>query len=581
LNWFVRTAYKLKIWQRLVIAIWLMIALAWTGMVAWASRVQRDTAIEQAKDFAQSVHQMTLAGLTGMMITGTGAQRAVFLDQIRQSDNVKRLRVVRGDAVMRQFGAGLAQEAASDPLEHQVLSGGRPVVEIQHDGTREILKAVLPAVAQRNYLGKNCLGCHDVSEGTVLGAVGIEIYLDKMNAAVSAFRLNVIGTAVVISIPLMLLIYFSLSRWVTRPLSVMTQGLVKIAEGETDLSRRLKVQGKDEIAEACAAFNRVMEKAHHMLEAERIAADVFDHALEGILVCDRDGRIVKTNRAFTLITGYTQEEALGRNPRMLQSGRHDPDFYRVFWEALAARGQWRGEIFNRRKNGEIYPELLNVSSVRNGRGEVEYYIAIFSDITERKRHEAIITHQAHHDGLTGLPNRTLFMDRLEQALVAARRHGDRPLAVMFLDLDHFKSINDSLGHDAGDRLLKEVAWRLRACVREADTVARLGGDEFILLLPELVEEEAAEAVAAKMLAATLEPYRIAGKDLTVTASIGVCLYPRDGREGETLIKKADTAMYRAKQQGRAAYGFYGEEPPAQAARRMTARMRLAQRIRAS
>ncbi|MBI2311288.1 MAG: EAL domain-containing protein [Betaproteobacteria bacterium] len=551
--------YKLKIWVRLVVAIWLMIAVAWTGMLGWAFRVQRDTAIDQARDFAESVHQMTLAGLTGMMITGTAGQRAVFLDQIKQSNNIRTLRVVRGEAVTRQFGKGAAEEIASDPAEYEVLRSGRPVFQIRREGGREILKAVMPAIARRDYLGKDCLGCHRVAEGAVLGAVAMEISLDRMNAAVTGLSRDVFWTAVLISVPLMLLIYFSLSRSVTRPLKVMTDGLNQIAEGEIDLSRRLPVRGSDEIAGAAAAFNRVMEKTRRMVEAERISADVFEHALEGIMVCDRSARILKVNPAFTLTTGYAEEEAVGQTPRLLQSGRHDEAFYQSFWEALTTRGQWRGDIWNKRKNGEVYPEWLNISSVRDERGEIEYYIAVFSDITERKRQEAIITYQAYHDALTGLPNRVLFKDRLDQALAVARRRGDQPVAVMFLDLDRFKFINDSLGHDVGDQLLKEVARRLRASVRETDTVARLGGDEFTVLLPEISDPKSAELVASKILAATRQPYHIRDKELFVTTSIGISLYPGDGRGGEDLMKNADAAMYHVKGQGRAGHCFYAPE----------------------
>lgn len=570
--------YRLKIWVRLVVAIWLMIAVAWTGMLAWTFRVQRHTAIEQAKDFAESAHQMTLAGLTGMMITGVGAKRSVFLDQIRQSNNIRALRVVRGEAVTRQFGKSVASEFPADPVEHEVLRLGRPAFQIRRDDNGEILQAVLPAIARRNYLGKDCLGCHQVAEGVVLGAVAMEISLNKVNAAAAEFGAKAYWSAVLISVPLILLIYFFLSRSVTRPLKAMTDGLNQIAEGEIDLSHRLPIRGADEIAGAAAAFNRVMEKAHQMVKAERISADVFEHALEGIMVCDRNGRILKVNPAFTRTTGYAPEEAVGENPKILQSGQHGLAFYKAFWEALTVHGQWQGEIWNKRKNGEIYPEWLSVSGVRNEQGEMEHYIAIFSDITERKCQDAIITHQAYYDSLTGLPNRVLFKDRLEQALAVARRHGERTVAVMFLDLDRFKFINDSLGHDMGDLLLKEVAQRLRAAVREVDTVARLGGDEFTVLLPEVAERKNVELVASKILAATRQPHRLKDRDLFVTASIGVSLYPGDGQDADTLMKNADTAMYHVKEQGRAGYCFYTEELSTRAIRHLQLESELHQAL---
>ncbi|MFN7086735.1 MAG: putative bifunctional diguanylate cyclase/phosphodiesterase [Burkholderiales bacterium] len=454
----------------------------------------------------------------------------------------------------------------ADAVEQTVLDGGQPVFQIHEAGDAQLMRAVMPALAWKDYLGKSCLGCHNVAEGAVLGAVSMEISLDKANAAMAAFVMNIFWVAILISVPLMLLIYLSVSRSVTRPLDAMTGGLRKIAEGEIDLGHRLPVHGSDEIGEAAAAFNRVMEKIGEMVRAEQISLDVFNHALEGILVTDRSSRILRVNPAFTRTTGYTAQEAIGQTPRILQSGQHDEAFYKAFWEALATKGQWQGDIWNRRKNGEIYPEWLNISSVRNERGEIEYYIAIFSDITERKRHEAIITYQAYHDALTGLPNRILFRDRLDQALAVARRHDKRNLAVMFLDLDRFKFINDSLGHDAGDQLLKEVARRLRASVRETDTVARLGGDEFTVLLPEISGPQSAETVAAKILAATRQPYHLADKELFVTSSIGISVYPADGEDAETLMKNADTAMYHVKEQGRAGYCFYTAELSARAVR---------------
>ncbi len=551
--------YGLKIWVRLVIFIWLLIAIAGSAVLFWAFHVQRQTAIEQAMDFAESVHQMTLAGLTGMMITGTGSERAVFLDQIERSNNILDLRVLRSDAVIGQFGPGLPNEAPIDAVERQVLIEGQPVFQIRRENDHEILKAVLPALAQRDYLGKDCLGCHGVAEGTVLGAVSMQISLEKVNAAVAAFAVKVSWTAASSSIPLILLIYFSLSRSVTRPLRAVSDGLDRIAAGGVELGNSLPVRGADEIAEATTAFNRAIAKAHQMVKEERISADVFEHALEGILVTDRQARILKVNPAFTRTTGYSAAEAIGKTPRLLQSGQHDRAFYDAFWNSLITRGHWQGDIWNKRKNGEVYPQWLNVSSVKNELGEIECFIAIFSDITERKRQEALISYQAFHDSLTGLPNRALFRDRLGQALAIARRHRDQSGAVMFLDLDRFKFINDSLGHDVGDQLLKEVARRLRMSVRAVDTVARLGGDEFTVLLPGIIDPKGAETVAGKILANARQPYFLNDMELFVTVSIGISFYPADGEDPETLMKNADTAMYHIKEQGRAGYCFYSPE----------------------
>jgi PAS domain S-box/diguanylate cyclase (GGDEF) domain len=563
-----RKLYNIKIWLRLVVSIWAMLVIAWTSVIYWASYEQRRTAIEQARDFSLSVHQMTLAGLTGMMITGTISQRAVFLEQIEKSNNIRHLSVVRGDNVVRQFGKGLAAESPTDAVEEQVLRSGKSFFQVQTTEAGESLRVVMPAIAQSNYLGKNCLSCHQVPEGAVLGAVSMEISLDKVNDAVSAFGSKVFVVAVLISVPLLVFIYVFISRFVTFPLREMTKGLDKIALGESDLSQRLAIHGRDELGQASAAFNRVIAKARKLINTEKLAALVFENSLESLMVCDGAGRIQMVNKAFTDTTGYAPEEVIGKSPSMLSSGKHDMAFYANFWYTLLKDGRWQGEIWNKRKNGEVYPEWLNISTVVNNEGDIDYFVAVFSDITERKRHEEIIAFQAYHDALTGLPNRTLFKDRLEQALTMGRRTKDAQAAVMLLDLDRFKIINDTLGHNIGDQLLQEVAGRLKDCLRESDTVARLGGDEFTLLLPRIERPEDAALVAAKILDSMRQPFHLGGKDLFVTPSIGISIFPRDGEDADTLIKKADSAMYYVKDQGRANFYLYSEELDAQPSLRL-------------
>lgn len=300
----------------------------------------------------------------------------------------------------------------------------------------------------------------------------------------------------------------------------------------------------------------------------RLAAAVFDNSIDGIIITDPAGKILTVNRAFSEVTGYSHSEAVGRNPSFLQSGKHDEDFYRAFWESLATTGQWQGEIWNRRKDGEIYAEWMKVSCVRDEKREILHYISMFSDITERKAAEDKIIHQAYHDALTNLPNRVLFKDRLEQALAFAQRIMHQNVAVLFMDLDRFKFINDTLGHDAGDQLLRKVATRLRNCTRATDTVARLGGDEFTVLLPEVDHADEAMRVAAKMLEAMRQPFSVSGQELFITASIGISMYPNDGADVETLMKNADTAMYHVKGQGRAGVHLYTEDLSIRTMRRM-------------
>lgn len=300
----------------------------------------------------------------------------------------------------------------------------------------------------------------------------------------------------------------------------------------------------------------------------RLAAAVFENSLDGIIITGRDSRILTVNRVFSEVTGYGREEVLGKDPKFLQSGQHDQVFYQAFWDALTRDGQWQGEIWNKRKNGEIYAEWMNISSVKNEDGEIVHYIAVFSDITERKRAEDRIIHQAYHDALTNLPNRVLFKDRLEQALAFAHRLKHVNVAVLFMDLDRFKFINDTLGHDAGDVLLQEVAERLHGCIRAADTVARLGGDEFTVLLPEVEHTDEALLVASKVIDAMKRPFHLAGQELYVTVSIGISMYPKDGADVDTLMKNADAAMYHVKGQGRAGFHLYTDDLSLQTMRRL-------------
>ena len=290
----------------------------------------------------------------------------------------------------------------------------------------------------------------------------------------------------------------------------------------------------------------------------RLHSRIFEYSEEAIMITDANERIIAVNPAFTRITGYTHDEILGETPRKFQSGRHDAAFYATMWDELAKSGHWQGEMWDRRKDGEIYPKWISIGSVPNEHGEVTHYFSIFSDITDRKRAEGRIHHLAYYDALTNLPNRTLFNRLLEQALTEARRlnqHG----AVLFIDLNRFKPINDTLGHGIGDFVLQEVSNRFRATLRGADVVARLGGDEFVVGLFDVGKRERAGTVAQKLLASLDPPIVVNSMELKVGAAIGVCIYPDDGNDTETLLRLADIAMYRAKQVGPDAFVFYSQD----------------------
>ena len=290
----------------------------------------------------------------------------------------------------------------------------------------------------------------------------------------------------------------------------------------------------------------------------RQSATVFENTAEGVFITDTHGNILDTNPAFSNITGYTREDVLGKNPRMWQSGRHDANFFRDMWRDIKESGQWHGEIWNRRKDGSVFPEWLNISAVREDDGSISNYVAVFTDITILKRSQEKLEHLAHYDALTDLPNRLLLAARLDHAIAQANRSNSK-LALIFIDLDRFKNINDSFGHPAGDQLLKEVAHRLTRCMRSDDTIARIGGDEFVLLLEAINRPDKITVVAEKVQQAFTDPLEINGQSIHVTASMGICSYPQDGTDAETLLRNADAAMYRAKEDGRGVYRFYTEE----------------------
>jgi diguanylate cyclase (GGDEF)-like protein/PAS domain S-box-containing protein len=298
-------------------------------------------------------------------------------------------------------------------------------------------------------------------------------------------------------------------------------------------------------------FGNIMDitKNKEAEELMRLSSTVFQTVDEAILVSDVDNRIITVNPAFTHVTGYTAEDVIGENPHILSSGKNGAEFYRKMWDQLITTGSWEGEMWNRRKNGELYVEWTSIKQVRDSHGKLTHYVAAFSDITTRKANEESIRHQAQYDALTDLPNRILLFDRLRQAIAQAKRDKTH-LALMYIDLDKFKPINDNLGHAVGDQLLQDVAYRMQDSVREMDTVARIGGDEFVVLLPIIESEQDALRVAEKIRAALNQPFEIAGESLRISSSTGIVIYPEHGTNENELTGNADIAMYFAKESGR-------------------------------
>ncbi|MGH8854168.1 MAG: putative bifunctional diguanylate cyclase/phosphodiesterase, partial [Telluria sp.] len=325
---------------------------------------------------------------------------------------------------------------------------------------------------------------------------------------------------------------------------------------------------------ARADADAALRESRHRLELNR---QVFDCTQEGIMMTDADARIVAVNPAFEQITGYREAEVIGLNPRILRSGRHDNVFYRDMWHCLEQEGQWRGEIWNRRKNGEVYPERLSISAVRGEGGKLTAYVSVSTDMSALKAAHHQLDFLSNHDALTLLPNRSLFNDRLQQAMAAARQ-GDGQLALLLFNVDRLSRINDSLGHAAGDAVLREVARRVAEIAGPTDTLARLSGDEFVLLLTSCQDNEDIILAARRLIDAIAQPHEVGGHDLVVTGSVGISIFPRDGNAPGDLLKSADAALSDMKQSGRNGFRFFKGEMNVQALRWLALETRLRRAI---
>ncbi len=373
---------------------------------------------------------------------------------------------------------------------------------------------------------------------------------------------------------LALIIYFVFYHLVLRRLNHLNEGAQQISEGNYQLS--LPLQGADELTDLTRCFNEMaaeirqerdaLQKSHRSLEAEiaqrlsveqnlRMAASVFEHAREGIFFTNPEGIIFEMNAAFTQLTGYGRDEVLGQNPRFLQSGVHEPAFFQLMWQRIAQDGYWTGEIWNRLKDGRIAPQLMTISSVTDGEGNLTHYMALFTDISVQKQHQKELEHIAHYDPLTGLPNRVLLADRLHQAMLHTTRE-QKSLAVAYLDLDGFKQVNDQYGHAEGDRLLTMLAGRMQEVLRQSDTIGRLGGDEFVAIL-NVLQPETCEAFLQRLLEVVSQPVSMNGVEFKVSVSVGVTFYPQaEPVDADQLLRQADQAMYQAKIAGKNRFTFF-------------------------
>ena len=395
--------------------------------------------------------------------------------------------------------------------------------------------------------------------------VGSGIYIDDVEAGyrASALRFGLIAAA---AGAVGGLVAWLLGRSVTRPLATVTAAMERLAEnapGEL-AGPAWAASDHDEIgalSRAMAAFKRSLDdRAEAQRQSDLLRREieaVFQHMSEAVMVTDAGNKILRVNPSFTRITGYSADEAVGSDPGMLASGRHDRAFYSEMWRELNRAGEWQGEIWNRSKAGEVYPESLSITVIPREDGQPAGYLATFLDITDRKRRETRMRWRAEHDRLTGLFNRDQFEARLADAVRVAR-DGAGGFTLMFVDLDGFKPVNDEYGHSVGDAVLRQVGKRVRAQVRGDDTVARLGGDEFTVLIAGLISAEGAERIAEKVVLTLSQPFRIRDRTVTIGASVGVALFPDHGGDGDKLLAAADAAMYVAKEAGRGRYAFAGD-----------------------
>ncbi len=570
-NWWNSLSIQIKL--TLLIQVGLFVVLVFAQR--WIMSSLEEKIFESAKSRAMEAADGIINGMNMLMVTGQISDpknRILFIQKMGKSQGITELRIFRAAQVTKQYGPGLPEEQAADEIVQSVMNTGKLYFN-RLDGKSLSLRAVIPFVVGRNFRGTDCLACHQVEAGSVNGAASIMLDLtEESNTIKSINRWLWLG-----QFALQVILFFVIGvmiRSFTKPIKKL-QEVMTAMQVDGDLSRRVGITGKDEIGRMASAFNALagslqqsVAEVKESQEQLKLSAQVFVNSMEAIVITDVENNIIQVNKAFTEITGYSPEEAIGKNPRILKSGQHDREFYQSMWKNLLKTGNWQGELVDRRKNGEIYPKWLSITIVRDENGNISNYIALFSDITERKASYERIQYLAHFDALTGLPNRALLNDHLDMAIAVAKR-SQAQLAIAFLDLDRFKIVNDSLGHHAGDLLLKLVSERLKSCIRESDTVSRLGGDEFVILLNGIQEPNEAALVAQKVVETIAIPFMLDGNEVHIGTSIGISIYPDNGLDYPTLIKNADAAMYHAKENGRNNFQFFSSAMNDKAFERLT------------
>ena len=401
-------------------------------------------------------------------------------------------------------------------------------------------------------------------------------YSDEIVIA-NNLHFKIIAALLTVLLSMLLIVLMLIDKTITKPLSHLSDAFTQLSKQNFnyvlpatsqdevgDVSREFKVM-RDNIAQYQNDLLILKEAAEDANKKLMLSARVFNEVNEGITITDSNGTIIDVNPTFCEITGYSREEVIGQNHSILKSEKQSPDFYAGIWKAINEQGHWQGEMWNRKKNGELYAELLTISTLRDKNEEIVNYVSVFADITQSKKQQETLKIMAHYDVLTGLPNRSLFSDRFTQAIAHSKRT-ESQVAICFLDLDNFKPINDNYGHDVGDQLLVEVAARIKACIREEDTVSRQGGDEFTLLLCDIESYAHCEKTLKRIHNSLAQPYLIDDSPHNVTVSSGITLYPSDEGDVDTLIRHADHAMYQSKQSGRNRYHFFNTQQDQQTIR---------------